>query len=334
MHKNIMDSVMKIAICAIAKEEGLYLTEWIAYHKLLGFDIIIADNGGDDNTSSLLQKFHANKIIYRINFIDYPTSPQIPAYRALARVAKKLKYDIIIFLDIDEFFSCSFPPKELIPENGVDYVSNLFNKHKLSQLSLHWICYGSKTDTDDTTKPVLSRFMHHSNEEEFWNVNTKSFVKINEYFTFLNWFYKGPPIFGVHFQPTANKKWLIDNTLYKKMDFTKKNSYNNGCILHFQLKSWAEYQRKIKRGDAAFTNNKNNKDYFKVHDYNYEKTELSEVLLNQLTTQIHRYNELNIIYKKSDNIDGIHLSKGLSNVGDQFKIKYKLLMFIKNLFGL
>lgn len=324
----------KIAICAVAKQEGLYLTEWIAYHKLLGFDIIIADNGGDDNTTDLLKKFHYNNIIHRLDFLDY-SQPQIPAYRAIARYAKKLKFDIIMFLDIDEFFCSSFPPKELSRENGIDYISHLFTKYNLSQLSLHWICYGSKTDTDDINLPVLTRFNYHSDENEFWNVNTKSFVKLSEYFSFMNLFYKGPPIFGVHFQPTANKKWLIDDELYEKIDFSKKISYNNGCILHFQIKSWQEYQRKFKRGDGAFSENKNNENYFKVHDYNYKRTKLAEPLLKQLKEKIEVLNNLpEYDSEQYRNIDGICLSYGSSYVGGQEKRKYKILMKIKKILNL
>lgn len=46
----------KLCIGAIFKNEYPYILEWIAWHKLCGFDkIIIADNDSDDGTRELLQ---------------------------------------------------------------------------------------------------------------------------------------------------------------------------------------------------------------------------------------------------------------------------------------
>ena len=40
---------MKIAICAIIRNENLYLREWVEHHKHMGFDhIILYDNNNPD----------------------------------------------------------------------------------------------------------------------------------------------------------------------------------------------------------------------------------------------------------------------------------------------
>jgi hypothetical protein len=44
-----------LAMCAIAKNEGRYLQEWIEYHKLLGVEMFyIYDNESTDNTQSCI----------------------------------------------------------------------------------------------------------------------------------------------------------------------------------------------------------------------------------------------------------------------------------------
>lgn len=51
----------EIAIVAIAKNEGLYLKEWIEYHKLVGVTkIYFYDNESEDNTKKNI------KAIYRV----------------------------------------------------------------------------------------------------------------------------------------------------------------------------------------------------------------------------------------------------------------------------
>ena len=50
-----MDAELRVAICAIAKNEGPYLREWVAYHHLLGFDpIIVYDHESDDESPGAL----------------------------------------------------------------------------------------------------------------------------------------------------------------------------------------------------------------------------------------------------------------------------------------
>lgn len=57
------------AIGAIFKNEGPYISEWVAYHKILGFDkIYIVDNISDDGSSEILAKLHESNEITRIEY--------------------------------------------------------------------------------------------------------------------------------------------------------------------------------------------------------------------------------------------------------------------------
>jgi len=49
----------RVAIGAIMKQEAPYILEWVAYHKALGFELIIADNGGADDTTKILTALDA-----------------------------------------------------------------------------------------------------------------------------------------------------------------------------------------------------------------------------------------------------------------------------------
>ena len=58
---------MKIAVCAICRNEYLYLKEWVSFYKLVGFDdIFIYDNLSNDGTSELMLALDAENIIKRV----------------------------------------------------------------------------------------------------------------------------------------------------------------------------------------------------------------------------------------------------------------------------
>ena len=94
---------MRVAIAAIAKNEALYLREWLAYHVLLGIsDFIIYDNESTDDTSVILREAQNCKIITRTWDTVEGSSPQISAYNDIVKKYSSF-YDFCFFIDIDEF---------------------------------------------------------------------------------------------------------------------------------------------------------------------------------------------------------------------------------------
>lgn len=181
----------KVAVGAVMKQEAPYILEWVAYHKALGFELFIADNGGTDDTTRILTALDAAGIITRIDFRFCRKGPQIPAYRAIVRLAKRMKIDIIGFLDSDEFFAPRVPITKLTPDDGAGYIASEFRKFDASQISYYWLIYGSKTDFQDITVPVLERFSYHVTTEAKLDKKIssfKSFVKVNEMFKLSNIF--------------------------------------------------------------------------------------------------------------------------------------------------
>lgn len=276
----------KIAIGAIMKQEAPYILEWVYYYKTLGFEIIIADNGGEDGTSSILNALHLANIIHRIDVRSFKKSPQVPAYRAILRYARQQKIDFIGFLDCDEFFTKSLPIKSLSPEAGAEYISSEFEKKLASQISYHWICYGSKTEFHNPELPVLERFTYHSTLDANRNIRIKSFVRVSDMFKFSNIFYLGPFVHTPHYSITANSRWYIDNEPVKRFSMHKTISHQTGAILHFPIKTWEEYQQKMKRGEAHVKWHKNTKEYFDKNDLNDIQHEIDENIVAQIKSGI------------------------------------------------
>ena len=93
-----------LALAAIVKNEGPYLLEWLAHHRLLGIErFFIADNDSDDGSTDLLAALAAAGLITHIAFPGTPgTAPQLPAYRLiLDRHGAAAEW--FAFIDADEF---------------------------------------------------------------------------------------------------------------------------------------------------------------------------------------------------------------------------------------
>jgi tetratricopeptide (TPR) repeat protein len=95
-------------ICAVAtaRNEGVYLLEWLAYHKSIGIEtFFIYSNDNDDGSDALLKRLsEAGAIHWMESIIDGDTAPQYKAYNhALNALPQILDYKWALFIDIDEF---------------------------------------------------------------------------------------------------------------------------------------------------------------------------------------------------------------------------------------
>ena len=87
------------------KNEAIYLLEWVAHHKALGFDdIFIATNDSDDGTAPLLRKLDANGFVkFSRNKCPPDKIPQHEGYKVLRDRFEVDACDWLMILDVDEF---------------------------------------------------------------------------------------------------------------------------------------------------------------------------------------------------------------------------------------
>ena len=97
----------KACIVMSARNEGIYLLEWIAYHRAVGFDdFFIYSNNNDDGSDALLAALAEAGII---TWIDNEMSPgvrsQYKAYgHAFGVLPEVLDFEWSLVVDADEFF--------------------------------------------------------------------------------------------------------------------------------------------------------------------------------------------------------------------------------------
>ena len=103
-----MHQLPSIAICAVVKDEALYIEEWLAFHLLQGVsEILIFDNESTDGTREILTRVAGHA---PVTSVDWPShnyhEMQLQAYPEGAKRCTD-RADWVAFIDIDEFLFSS-----------------------------------------------------------------------------------------------------------------------------------------------------------------------------------------------------------------------------------
>lgn len=143
---------LKIKLAAIARDEALYLPEWIFHHLDFGFDEIeIYINNSSDNSLAILSNIAKNHpvVVTDANRLYKSSSNnfQLLAYQTMAEKAIKDGFSHILFLDIDEFWT----PADF--KSTIKQALSLFDYPQA--LSLNWLLHCDETDFSPCYKHQL-----------------------------------------------------------------------------------------------------------------------------------------------------------------------------------
>lgn len=234
--------VMRTAIIAIAKNEELYIKEWLEYHFNLGFNkIIVCDN--DD--TPILKRFESDQVIVEECAGDDNHQPKV--YTNMFAKYRN-QFDWILFIDIDEFL--------VLEEGDVNsFLSSIPYEARIIRLSCRHFTDNDELDVIDGNYNVHDRFKTPVNTN--LNKYVKSFIscKIEK---------KRPFIYGHS---------IYDSTIYAvnalgekviSKDVFGDVLYKKAWINHYRTKTIGEYIRqKYRRGGC----NKNPNRYFMWEEY-------------------------------------------------------------------
>ena len=253
---------IKVCICTIGKLENQYIREFVEYYKKLGVDkIYIYDNNeiNGELFETVLFDYISTQFVEIINYRGYIKSQ----YKMMNNCYKKnyLKYDWIMFYDIDEF---------LYLKNYYN-IKNYLNKYKFNKCKIIYLNFIYYTDNNNLyyeNKTLLNRFRHYKMYRIYFG---KSIIRGN--IPEIN-------ITSCHY---LTKKIKPCNGFGKFSDkFIKFNSDDKYYyIKHYSFKSTEEYCRKINKGNAVYGNSMKKKInkikmYFKYNEITIEKINLFE----------------------------------------------------------
>lgn len=95
---------MKFTLITTVRNEGPYLWEWVAYHRMIGFDdIIVFQNDSNDGTDQILRLMQSHGLVRYIYNRAEAGKHQVRAYFRATRQAEYTSADYVMALDLDEF---------------------------------------------------------------------------------------------------------------------------------------------------------------------------------------------------------------------------------------
>lgn len=122
----------RFSICAIMRDEGCYLMEWLEFHKLVGVErFYLYNNNSVDNTQDIVIPYiQTGEVIFH----DWPIHPgQISAYEhCLKHYGRESEW--MAFIDLDEFLFAT-------EKNDIREVLEEFKDYPA--VVVNWLCFGS-----------------------------------------------------------------------------------------------------------------------------------------------------------------------------------------------
>jgi hypothetical protein len=222
-----------LAIVAIMKNEGLYLKEWIDFHKLVGVGkFYLYDNGSTDCTKDVLAPYIESGLV------DYTFFPgekmQSAAYEDCVRKHKN-ETKWLAVIDLDEFI---VPTEQ---DNIVDVLDSF--SRKPAQFIVPWIIFGSNGHIEKPEGFVIQNYTKRAKR---------------------SWLYKSIINPRLVHKMECHEHVVAGRTICVRASMLR--------IHHYHCKSWEEYKLKALRGDAWNGADAGVKKYqqacFKEHDLN------------------------------------------------------------------
>jgi glycosyltransferase involved in cell wall biosynthesis len=221
------------ALCAIMKNEGPYILEWVAFHRLLGFnEIFIYDNDSTDNTRHLLSGLSAAGIV---NSISWPSVDGVaPQRAAYADVLPRVRSEWVCFIDADEFIN-------LKCDDSILRFLRRFNE-SVSAIAVNWRLFGSSGLIQFDAELVTRRFTRCSARQARVNRHCKTIARVRD-------------IEEMHIHRCFLKRGLyVDEqgqaVEIERFGLTPSTKTDLAQINHYVVKSREEFESKRLRGNA------------------------------------------------------------------------------------
>ena len=231
-------------MCAIAKDEGPYLDEWIRYNLKLGFDAVYVYDNSDDGAALVdLAAAHPEGSVVVVPFPGH--AMQLSAYWHF-REAYGARHTWCAFIDVDEF----------VVLRRHDCVKDLLREHcGEGALALNWHMFGSGGETEYRAEPVRKRFTRRAARVD---QHVKTIVRLGDMLHHI-----GPHHVALREGATQH------DTSGRRFHgpFNPEGPDDVACIHHYFVKSRGEFARKIRRGRSDGNPDRCMRE-FEAHDVN------------------------------------------------------------------
>ena len=222
-----------LSLASIVKDEGLYIKEWIEFHRMVGVThFYIYDHESTDNLYEKLSEYIKQGIVTYTYWDDLI----LPAYNhCLSNYKNDSKY--IGFIDIDEFI---IPVKG---ENLGNIIDDIFNEYEYcGGLGVNWRMYGSSHHENRIDGLVMENYKLRA--EDNYGVNKYIKTICNPRVTKE---FKSNPHLATYIEPYH---CINENGVYINSSLCESLTCNKIRINHYHFKSKQEYILRKSRPSA------------------------------------------------------------------------------------
>jgi hypothetical protein len=161
---------MKLGICTIQRDRGRWITEWCAFHYLVGFrHFTFFAHRCTDDTYDVLRRLR-NRIDLTVYTVpDHVPRPQLAAYRfGYERHGNDV--DWMAFIDGDEFLFPTQAKDIAVPIAALD-------NGRIGALAVYWACFGSSGHIKEPDGLIVENYRRRAPDNFVANGHVKSIVR-------------------------------------------------------------------------------------------------------------------------------------------------------------
>ncbi|WP_128254155.1 glycosyltransferase family 2 protein [Falsirhodobacter deserti] len=256
----------RITLVTMAKDEGPYVLEWVAYHHLLGFtDILAYTNDCTDGTDEMLDALAGLGLVTRME--NPPIRDMPPQSRALKRAAHHplvRSSDYLMVMDFDEFLAIK------TEAGDVDSLIDLMNQTDTDAMAVTWRFFGSSGIQRYVEAPVTRRLVWAADDDFNPGYGVKTLYRNEDYLRIAI----HRPRAQSHIENPPGLPWIngsaqpIDGRVMTWRQTRHSKGYDFAQVNHYGVKTHEEYLMRRLRGDVLNNHGKYDLNYFRRFDRN------------------------------------------------------------------
>jgi hypothetical protein len=258
----------RLLCITMAKDEGPYVLEWVAYHHLKGFtDILAFTNDCTDGTDEMLDALASIGLVTRVDNPPLGTMP--PQSRALKRAQQHVlvkEADWIMVMDFDEFLAIR------TPAGDVDSLIDVIEGKGATAMPVTWRFFGSGGQAGYTPLPVVQRFTQAARNDFSLGYGVKTLFRNADHLRLA--IHRPRIVRNMNLDGQHSLNWIngsgmpVDGQVMTWRQTRQVAGYDLAQLNHYGVKSGEEYLLRRLRGDVLNNHGKYDDVYFQRYDRN------------------------------------------------------------------